>query len=307
VKPVSNIKDLLKRRHRQERWVTAALMVATSVTVFTTLGIVGILLTESYRFFQQVSLWDFLSDSQWTPLFSDPRFGIAVLLSGTITSAVVALLFAIPIGTLIAIYLAEYASHRVREACKPVLELLSAVPTIVYGFFALLFITPLLQKLLPNLPGFNLLSAGIAIGIMLIPTIASLAEDALRSVPMSLREASYAMGATRMTTSIKVVYPAALSGIAAAYILAMSRAVGETMIVAVAGGLQPNLSFNPMESAATMTAFIVQVALGDLPHGSLGYQTIFAVGLTLFLVTLVFNLLGFALRQRYRNLAGAGL
>ena len=246
-------------------------------------------------------LWDFITDSQWTPLFSDAHFGITVLLSGTLTSSAVALCIAIPLGTIIAIYLSEFAGHKTRETLKPTLELLSGVPTIIYGYFALLFVTPMLQKILPGLPGFNVLSAGLVMGIMIIPYVSSLSEDAMRAVPMSLREGSYAMGATRFQTAIKVVVPAALSGIASAYILGVSRAVGETMILAVAAGMQPNLTFNPMEPAATITSYIVQVALGDLPHGSIGYQTIFAAGLTLMLITLCFNLLGYWMRRKYRE------
>ncbi len=204
-------------------------------------------------------------------------------------------------GTTIAIYLSEFATPRAREIAKPVLELLSGVPTIVYGYFALLFVAPILQILIPSLPGFNMLSAGLVMGIMIVPYVASISEDAMRAVPMSLREGSFAMGATRLQTAIKVVVPAAISGIAAAYILGISRAVGETMILAVAAGMQPNLTFNPLEPAATITSYIVQVALGDLPHGSIGYQTIFAAGLTLMLLTLFFNLVGFWMRRRFRE------
>ncbi len=288
-------------RHVKERIIESILFLAALVSVATTLGIVYILVKESVVFFNQVPLWDFLTDTQWTPLFDDAHFGIIVLLSGTLVSSGVALAVAIPLGTLIAIYLSEFASARAREFAKPVLELLSGVPTIIYGYFALLFLTPLLQKLIPGLPGFNLLSAGIVMGIMIVPYVASISEDAMRAVPMSLREGSYAMGATRLQTALKVVFPGALSGVAAAYILGISRAVGETMILAVAAGMQPNLTWNPTESAATITAFIVQVALGDLPHGSVGYQTIFAAGLTLMLLTLVFNVLGHVMRRRFRE------
>jgi phosphate transport system permease protein len=243
----------------------------------------------------------FLTDRQWTPLFDDAHFGILVLLSGTLTSSAVALLVAIPLGTVIAIYLSEFAPYRVREVAKPFLELLGGVPTIVYGYFALLFVTPLLQKLYPELPGFNLLSAGLVMGIMIVPYVSSISEDAMRAVPMALREGAYAMGATRLETALRIVVPAAFSGIASAYILGISRAVGETMILAIAAGMQPKLTFNPLEPAATITAYIVQVALGDLPHGSVGYQTIFAAGLTLLLFTLAFNILGHLLRRRFRE------
>jgi phosphate transport system permease protein len=298
------VSDRLARRqlrHVKERIIEGLLFVAASISVATTVGIVVILLKESFVFFQQVSLWDFLTDTQWTPLFSDAHYGILPLLSGTLVSSMVALLVAIPLGTIIAIYLSEFAPFSVREVAKPFLEMLGGIPTIVYGYFALLFVTPLLQAIFPGLPGFNLLSAGLVMGIMIIPYVSSVSEDAMRAVPMSLREGSYAMGATRFQTALKVVTPAAFSGIAAAYILGISRAVGETMILAVAAGMQPNLTWNPMEPAATITAFIVQVALGDLPHGSLGYQTIFAAGLTLALITLFFNVLGHLLRKRFRQ------
>jgi phosphate transport system permease protein len=292
-----------RRRSRvvREKLIEMVLFLAALVSVFTTIGIVYILVKESVIFFQAVPLWDFLTDTQWTPLFTDQHFGIMVLLSGTLTSSAVALLIAIPLGTIIAIYLSEFAPFAVREVAKPFLEMLGGVPTIVYGYFALLFVTPLLQKIYPGLPGFNLLGAGIVMGIMIIPYVSSIAEDAMRAVPMSLREGSYAMGATRFQTAVKVVVPAAVSGIASAYILGISRAVGETMILAVAAGQQPNLTFNPLEPAATITAFIVQVALGDLPHGSIGYQTIFAAGLTLMLFTLACNIAGHVMRKRFRE------
>ncbi|HMM72214.1 MAG TPA: phosphate ABC transporter permease subunit PstC [Rhodocyclaceae bacterium] len=294
----------LKRRpmrHVTERVIELILFLAASVSVFTTLAIVFILVKESWIFFEHVPLRDFIFDTQWTPLFDDAHFGIMVLLSGTLTSSAVALLIAIPLGTIIAIYLSEFAPFRVREVAKPFLELLGGIPTIVYGYFALVFLTPMLQKIYPALPGFNLLSAGLIMGVMIIPYVSSLAEDAMRAVPMNLREGSYAMGATRLQTALRVVVPAATSGITSAYILGISRAVGETMILAVAGGMQPNLTFNPAEPGATITSYIVQVALGDLPHGSIGYQTIFAAGLTLMLMTLMFNLLGHYLRRRFRE------
>ena len=290
-----------KVRQRKEKAIEWVLLMAASVSVFTTFGIVYVLLSETWAFFQEVSLAQFFLDTQWTPLFSDAHYGIAVLLSGTLTSSMVALLVAIPLGTIIAIYISEFANPTVREVVKPLLEMLSGVPTIIYGYFALLFVTPMLQALFPGLPGFNLLSAGLVMGIMIIPYVSSLSEDAMRAVPMGLREASYAMGATRFQTAVRVVFPAAFSGVASAYILGISRAVGETMILAVAAGMQPNLTFDPTEPAATVTSFIVQVALGDLPHGSIGYKTIFAAGLTLFAVTLLFNILGQWLRSRYRE------
>lgn len=289
------------RRNLIERGIELLLMLSALSAVFITLAIVSILLYESYAFFKIVSLYDFLTDTQWTPLFADAHYGILPLVSGTVTVSVVALAFAIPVGTIGAIYLSEFASHKVRETVKPILELLAGVPTIVFGYFALLLITPLLQKLIPSLPTFNLLGPGIVIGIMVLPYIVSVAEDAMRAVPMSMREGSYAMGATRFQTAIRVVTPAAISGIIAAYILAISRAVGETMVVAIAAGQQPNLTFNPMDSAATITAYIVQVAMGDLPHGSIGYQSIFAAGLVLMLMTLFFNVLGHFSRKKFRE------
>jgi len=298
---LAELAQLKTARKRKEMLIELVLLLAACVAVFTTLGIVYVLVVESLVFFSHVSLWDFLTDTQWTPLFDDDHYGIAVLLAGTVSSSGVALLVALPLGTVIAVYLSEFADHRVREFLKPVLELLSGVPTIIYGYFALLFITPIIQKIYPDLPTFNILSAGLVMGIMIIPYVSSLSEDAMRAVPMSLREGSYAMGATRFQTAMRVVVPASVSGIASAYILGVSRAVGETMILAVAAGMQPNLTLNPLEPAATVTSFIVQVALGDLPHGSIGYQTIFAAGLTLLIITLLFNLLGHWVRRRFRE------
>lgn len=289
------------KRHLKEKIIELLLFLAAVFSVLVTFAIIYMLIKESYIFFQHVSLKEFLTDTQWTPLFDDAHYGILPLVSGTLVSSIVALMVALPLGTIIAIYLSEFASFRVREIAKPFLELLGGIPTVVYGYFALLFVTPLLQKIFPNLPGFSLLSAGLVMGIMIIPYVSSMAEDAMRAVPMNLREGSYAMGATRFQTAINVVTPAALSGIAAAYILGISRAVGETMVVAIAAGMQPNLTWNPMDQAATITAYIVQVSLGDLPHGSIGYQTIFAAGLTLLLITLIFNILGHLLRKYYRE------
>jgi phosphate transport system permease protein len=253
---------------------------------------VYILVTESLPFFDAVSLKEFLTSTVWTPLFERKNYGILPLVSGTITITGIALLVAIPLGTITAVYLSEFATHKVREIVKPILELLVGVPTVVFGYFALLLVTPLLQKIYPDLPTFNMLGPGIVMGIMIVPYIASVAEDAMRAVPMAMREGSYAMGATRFQTAVTVVMPAALSGIIAAYILAVSRGIGETMIVAIAAGQQPNFTFNPVESAATITAYIVSVALGDLEHGGIGYQSIFAAGMVLFLMTLSLNILG---------------
>jgi phosphate transport system permease protein len=289
-------------RNLKERIIEGLLFLAAFSAVATTTAIIVILLYESAGFFRKVPILEFLTDTQWTPLFSDKHFGILPLLSGTLVVAGVALAVAIPMGVIIAIYLSEFAPHKVRETVKPFLELLEGVPTVVYGYFALLFVTPLLQKFIPGLQGINMLSPGLVIGVMIVPYIASVSEDAMRAVPMHMREGAYAMGATRFQTAITVVLPAATSGVVASVILAVSRAVGETMVVAVAAGQQPNLTWNPMEPAATMTAYIVQVSLGDLPHGSLEYQTIFAVGLTLVIMTLGFNVFGHYLRQRFREM-----
>ena len=289
------------RRNVKERLIELILMLAALSAVFTTFAIVAILLYESFGFFETVSLIDFFTDTQWTPLFEDAHYGIMPLIAGTLTTSLVALAVAMPVGTIAAIYLSEFASHKTREITKPILELLVGVPTIAFGYFALLFVTPLLQIIYPDLPGFNMLSAGLVMGVMIVPYIASVAEDAMRAVPMSMREGSYAMGATRFQTALRVVTPAATSGIVAAYILAISRAVGETMVVAVAAGHQPNLTFDPTEGAATITAYIVQVAMGDLPHASIGYQSIFAAGLVLFVMTLCFNIIGYVVRKKFRE------
>jgi phosphate transport system permease protein len=291
-----------KNRDLKEKAIEFVLAMAALSSVLTTLGIIGVLVFESVAFFQKVSIVEFLTGTEWTPLFDNPKYGILPLVSGTLVTTLVALALAIPLGTIAAIYLSEYAPFRVREIAKPLLELLSAVPTVVYGYFALTFVTPLLQNFLPSLPGFNMLSAGLVIGIMIIPYISSLSEDAMRAVPMSIREGSYAMGATRMQTALRVIFPSAFSGITAGYILGISRAIGETMIVAIAAGLQPNLTFDPTQPAATITAYIVQVSLGDIPYGSVAYETIFAAGLTLLLMTLVFNILGYFLRKRFREI-----
>jgi phosphate transport system permease protein len=287
------------KRNFVERVIEIILMFAALAATFITIGIVYILVTEASGFFKEISIIEFLTSRQWSPLFEDAHYGILPLISGTLTTSFVALSIAIPIGTVAAIYLSEFASHKTRETVKPVLELLVGVPTVVFGYFALLFVTPLLQKLNPDLPTFNMLGPGIVMGVMIIPYIASVAEDAMRAVPMNMREGSYAMGATKFQTAIRVVTPAATSGIIAAYILGISRAVGETMVVAIAAGQQPTFTFNPLEGAATITAYIVQVAMGDLPHGSLGYQSIFAAGMVLFVITFVFNILGHMARKRF--------
>lgn len=291
----------LAYRKNRDRVIEFVLLLCGLVAVFTTLAIVFVLVYESSFFFDKVPIKDFLTDTMWTPLFADARYGIMPLVSGTLTVTFVALTVAIPLGTIIAIYLSEFATHRTRETVKPILELLGAVPTVVYGYFALMMVTPVLQKVIPGLPGFNMLSAGLVIGLMIVPYVATVSEDAMRAVPRYMREGSYAMGATKLQTALRVVVPGAFSGIAAAYILGISRAIGETMVVAIAAGMQPTLTFNPTEPAATITAYIVQVSLGDLPHDSIGYQSIFAAGLVLMLMTLVFNVIGFFLTRKFRE------
>jgi phosphate transport system permease protein len=290
------------RRRKIVGWlVHAILFAAAALSVLVTLGIVYVLFSESVKFFAQVSIIDFLTDTQWTPVFENPHFGIVTLISGTVMSSLIALIVAVPLGTILAIYLSEYAGARLREITKPCLELLAGIPTVAFGYFALLFVTPLFQRFIPGLAGFNLLVPGIVMGIMILPYIVSVSEDAMRAVPASLREGAYALGFTKLQTALRVVIPGAFSGVTAAYILGMSRAVGETMVVAIAAGQQAKLAINPLEGAATITAYIVQISLGDLPHGSIAYLTIFAAGLTLFLLTLAFNIVAFWLRRRYRE------
>ncbi len=284
-----------------ERGIEWTMLLSALFSIFITTGIVYVLVSEAVPFFRHVSFVSFLTDTQWTPLYADKHFGILPLLCGTFVTTGIALIVALPMGTIIAIWLSEFASARVREAVKPVLELLSAVPTVVFGYFAVQLVAPALQAIIPNLDLFNMLSAGLVMGIMIVPYVTSLSEDAMRAVPMLLREGSYGMGAGKVTTAIRVVFPAALSGIGAAYTLAISRAVGETMIVAIAAGNQPTFTANPLNGASTVTAYIVQVSMGDLPHGSLEYQTIFAAGITLFVLTLGFNLLSVVLRARFRQ------
>ena len=290
-----------RKRRIKEGLIETGLLAAACSSVAITFAILYILVKESLNFFAEVPLIDFLTDTQWTPLFDDAHFGIITLISGTVTTTLVALSVAVPLGLTIAIYISEFASPRLRETIKPILEILGAVPTIVFGYFALIVVTPLLQKIYPDLPGFNMLSAGLVMGIMIVPYISSLSEDAMRAVPMELREGAFAMGATRLRTALTVVVPAAFSGLAAALTLGCSRAIGETMVVAVAAGMQPNLTLNPLQPAATISSFIVQVSLGDLPHDSIGYKTIFAAGLTLLLITLVFNVIGFWMRHKFRE------
>ena len=291
----------LRRRALVARAMSVVLFVAAALSVLITVGIVYILVYDSVLFFSQVSFIDFLTDTEWTPVFDNPRFGIITLVSGTLMTTFIGLLVAVPAGTILAIYLSEFARPRTREAIKPILELLAGVPTVAFGYFALFFLTPIFQSFIPELSTFNLLVPGIVIGIMILPYIVSVAEDSMRAVPDSLREGAYALGFTRLQTAVRVVIPGAFSGVTAAYILGMSRAVGETMVVAIAAGQQARIALNPLEGAATITAYIVQISLGDLPHNSLAYLTIFAAGLTLFVITLVFNLIAFGLRRKYRE------
>lgn len=272
-----------------------------AISILTTIGIIGTLIFETLAFFQEVSLWQFLTERRWTPLFASKQFGIFVLISATLMITFISILVALPLGLLAAICLSEYATPELRKFLKPVLEILAGVPTVVYGYFALLTVTPFLQSFLPPVEGFNSLSAGIVLGIMITPMVASLSEDAIYSVPQSLRDGSYALGATRRETVWAVVLPAALSGIVSSLILAVSRAVGETMIVTLAAGANPTLGFNPFVPVMTMTAYIVQVTSGDAPHGTLAYKTLYAVGMTLFLITLALNIFSYWFVQRFRQ------
>jgi phosphate transport system permease protein len=286
---------------RLEFLIEGALLVCALLSIGTTVGIIVVLAVETAAFFSEVSVVEFLFGTEWTPLFATPRFGVLPLVVGTTLVSLIAMIVALPMGLLSAIYLSEYADARVRRAVKPILEILAGVPTVVYGYFALLFVTPILQRVLPQLAGFNALGPGIVMGIMILPLVSSLSEDAMQGVPRGLREGSYALGATKMQTSLRVVVPAAFSGITAAFILAVSRAIGETMIVAIAAGQQPRLTWNPMVPIETMTAYIVQVSLGDTPQGTLEYRTIFAVGALLFIGTVALNLASAWLRERYRQ------
>lgn len=285
----------------KEYLIERALLFSAVVTILTTVGIVLVLAVEAVSFFGEVSIVDFFTDTEWTPLFAQKHFGILPLLSGTFLTTFIAISVALPIGLSIAIYLNEYAPKGFRKTVKPLLELLAAIPTVVYGFFALMVVTPFLQSFIPGLAGFNALSAGIVMGIMIIPFVTSLSEDALYAVPKSLKEASYGMGSTHLQTAFRVTVPAASSGIIVSIILAISRAVGETMIVAIAAGQQPRLTLDPTVPIETITAYIVQVSLGDVPHGSLEYKTIFAAGITLFAFTFLLNNISFWVRKKYQQ------
>lgn len=283
----------------KEAIIEKGLLASALITVAVTVGIILVLSVEAVSFFRVVSIWDFLTDTQWTPLFADKHFGILPLLSGTLLTSFIAIIFAVPVGLTISIYISEYAPKSFRKTVKPILELLAAIPTVVYGFFALTVVTPFLQSFIPGLSGFNSLSAGLVMGIMIIPFISSFSEDALHAVPNSLREAAYGMGSTRLQNAFRVMVPAASSGIIVSIILALSRAIGETMIVAIAAGQQPQATLDPTVPVETITAYIVQVSLGDVGHGTLEYQTIFAAGITLFIFTFILNSISYRIRRKF--------
>lgn len=291
----------LRRGRLLSRTMGVLLFLCAALSVLITAAIVWVLVSESWPFFRQVPLVTFLTDTEWTPVFTNARYGILPLLTATLWAAGIAMAVATPLGLILSIYLSEFARPQVREVLKPILELLAAVPTVIFGYFALLFLTPLAKQFIPGLSGFNLLIPGVVMGMMILPYVVSISEDAMRAVPMSLREGAFALGMSRWRTAFSVVIPGAFSGVTAAYLLAFSRAVGETMVVAIAAGQNPNLTGDPREGAATITAYIVQMSLGDLPHGSIAYATIFATGLVLFLITLGFNVMGFFLRRRFRE------
>jgi len=293
--------DLRRRRRPTEMLIEGLLAACGVLSIFTTLAIVGLLLRDGLKFFQDVAVWDFVSGTEWAPKGSPQLFGVLPLVAGTVLVSVIALLVAVPLGLGAATYLSEYAEPRARRWLKPMLEVLAGVPTVVYGFFAVQTVTPLIKKVLPQTDFHNALSAGVVMGIMIIPTIASLSEDAMRAVPQSLREGAFGLGAGRRRVSVRVVIPAALSGIVASVILGISRAVGETMIVAIAAGSTPKLTISPLESIQTMTAYIAQVALGDSQQGTVDYNSIFAVGLALFVLTLALNLLSVRFVRRFRQ------
>ena len=284
-----------------EKVIESGLAISGLITLLTTIGIVWVLVSESISFFSEVSFLDFLFDTQWTPLFTQKHYGILPLLTGTFLTTTIAIMVAVPLGIIIAVYVSEYAPQNIRITVKPLLELLAAVPTVVYGFFALTVVTPFLQSFIPGVSTFNALSAGMVMGVMIIPMISSLSEDALQALPKSLREASFGMGATRFQTAFKVAVPAASSGIIVSIILAVARAIGETMVVAIAAGQQPQLTLDPREGVETITTYIVQVSLGDVQHGSLEYKTIFAAGITLFAFTFLLNNISYWLKKKYQE------
>ena len=284
-----------------ERAIYSILALSAFLSVITTIGIIFVLTTESAEFFKEVSFFEFLFGTRWEPLLEPKSFGVLPLVSGTITIVIGAGLIALPIGIMTAIYLSEYASPKTRSTIKPTLEILAGIPTVVYGYFALTFITPLIRTVFPATQIFNSASASIVVGIMILPMVASLCDDAIRSVPTSLRQGGFSMGATTFEVTKSILVPGAFSGIIASFVLALSRAFGETMAVTLAAGATPNLTINPLESIQTMTAYIVQVSLGDTPAGGIEYQTIFAVGALLFFVTLSMNIFANHIMNKYRE------
>lgn len=288
-------------RKIKEKIIEKALFVSAFITILTTVGIIWVLFAESFSFFKEVSIIEFFTDTEWAPLYAEKHFGILPLITGTLLTTLIAIAVALPIGLTIAVYLNEYAPRNFSKSIKPMLEILAAVPTVVYGYFALVVVTPFLQKLIPGMSGFNALSPGIVMGIMIIPFVSSLSEDALRAVPQTLREAAYGMGSTRFQTAFRVLVPAASSGIISSVILALSRAIGETMIVAVAAGQQPRFTFNPLVSVETITTYIVQVSSGDVPTGSIEFKTIFAAGFVLFLLTFLLNNISFWINRKFHK------
>ena len=290
-----------RRRALIERGIHGVLFLCAAVSILTTAGIIFTLFGEALAFFRDVPIVDFLTGTRWTPLFASKSFGVLPLVNGTLVVALIAIVVAVPIGLMSAIFLSEYAPARVRAGIKPVLEVLAGIPTVVYGYFALLFVTPILRQIFPQTQVFNVLSAGIVMGFMILPMMASISEDALRVVPRSLREGAFALGATKFQVTVRVVVPGALSGILAAVILSVSRAIGETMIVSIAAGQQPKIGFDLLASMETMTAYIVQVSLGDTPQDTIEYRTLFAVGTLLFLMTFVMNILSDWIVRRYRE------
>ena len=289
------------KKNISERAIALVLLLSTMLSILVTAGIIFVLLFEALKFFGEISFWEFISGTRWTPLFSSKHFGVLALVAGTTLTAVLAMVVALPLGLLSAIYLSEYAPDKVRNPVKPILEVLAGIPTVVYGYFALLFVTPILRQISGDISVFNALSASIVMGIMILPMVSSLSEDAMRSVPRTLREGAYALGSTKLEVSTLVVVPAALSGIVSAFILAVSRAIGETMIVTIAAGQNPNFTLNPFVPIETMTAYIVQVSMGDTPAGSIEFETIFAVALLLFAITLAMNLLSQYVVSRFRE------
>jgi phosphate transport system permease protein len=288
-------------KKKKELLIEGLLFLSALSSILITAGIIAVLIFETIEFFRVVPIKDFLTDTQWTPLFVNKHYGILTLFAGTFLTTFFAMIVALPVGLISAIYLSEYAPSRLRSAIKPGLEILAAIPSVVYGYFALLFVTPLLQRLIPDLSGFNSISPGIVMGVMIIPIVSSLSEDALHAVPVSLREGALALGATKFQVATRVVLPAALSGVASSFILGISRAIGETMVVAIAAGQQPRFTLNPLVPIETVTAYIVQVSLGDTPTGTLEYKTIFAAGMSLFVVTFVFNIFSYILKKRFRE------